>query len=415
MVITLCSTFLITLIMVYMIYYNLMSLQAYFGTPEKVTHYKARKTFLILIPAMNEESVISIPVSDLLDQDYPKNKFRVCVVADHCNDNTAKVAIENGACVITENTCPEAKRHGVGKSNTLDYGLHCIPDWKSYDYLIVIDSDNNVSSNFLQRMNDYACQFDEPEAIQACLESKKGHGFINTGLNMSFVRSNYFQQMPESKHDCASILGTGFATSIKKVLAPIDGFRFRTLTEDAYEELSILSNGGRIKFIPDCYIINENYSKLKQAKRGITRWQRGTFQCFLYFFNWSLSHVLIKPSIKSLHVLCRTTTLSKMLQLIIVWGSWLYTYISDAYLTAGFRLLIYPDWLQKVMFIASVIMTINIVLLENFYLLKSKHGLLKTTYMIFQAYLFQLFCNLTGLVAVSTFWKNKWIVSSHGK
>lgn len=89
----------------------------------------------------------------------------------------------------------------------------------------------------LQRLNDTINYYQQPEAVQAKLLSKPGKGIINHGLGVSFERANLFQQVPESIHGCASIYGTGFATSIRKVLVPIHGFRFKTLTEDAYEEL----------------------------------------------------------------------------------------------------------------------------------------------------------------------------------
>lgn len=137
-----------TVIFIYMIYYNLMSLRGYFAAPNIIPCSKPRNKFLVLLPSVNEESVINIPIDDLMKQSYPKSLYNVYVIADHCTDNTAQVAEDHGAKVITTAMNPDFKRHGIGKSNTLDYGLHQVPNWEKYDYMIVIDSDNNVSSNF---------------------------------------------------------------------------------------------------------------------------------------------------------------------------------------------------------------------------------------------------------------------------
>ncbi|MCD5562305.1 glycosyltransferase [Lactobacillus delbrueckii] len=171
----LVSTSLITLIMIYMIYYSLVSIKAYRGNFKIAPHHKARTKFLVLIPAVNEEAVINIPVDDLKNQKYPKKLFDVYVIADHCTDKTAMIAKKHGAKVITTEMGLNVKRHGVGKSNTLDYGLHYLGlnEWNKYKYVVVIDSDNNVASNFLQRLNDYAVEFSEPEAIQVHLDSKQ--------------------------------------------------------------------------------------------------------------------------------------------------------------------------------------------------------------------------------------------------
>lgn len=413
----LSSTILITLIMIYMIYYSLISIKAYQGKFRIAPHHKARTKFLVLIPAVNEESVISIPVIDLMHQKYPSKLYDVFTIADHCTDRTAEIARRYGAKVITTKMGLNIKRYGVGKSNTLDYGLHYLGfnKWNQYKYVVVIDSDNNVADNFLQRLNDYSIEFNEPEAIQVHLDSKQGHGFINKGLNMSFIRSNYFQQLPESDLGCASLLGTGFATSVKKVINKVNGFRFRTLTEDAYEELYVISHNGNIRFIPDTYVVNENYSKIKQAGRGVCRWQRGTYQCFLLMFNYAITHCLIKPSFKNFHILCRISTLSKMMQLLIIWGFWVWNYIfGSAFSNLRVDWLIYPIWAQHIMLALSVIMTLNIVVFENFYLLYPVYGSLKTIRFIIEAYLFQAFCVVLGVWAVLTFWKNKWVVSTHG-
>ena len=397
-------------------YYSLISIKAYRGNFNIVPHHKARTKFLVLIPAVNEENVISIPVIDLVHQKYPSKLYDTYVIADHCTDKTAQVAQQAGATVITTSMGLNIKRHGVGKSNTLDYGLHYIghKEWNRYKYVVVIDSDNNVSSNFLQRLNDYSVEFKEPEAIQVHLDSKRGKGFINKGLNMSFIRSNCFQQLPEGDLGCASLLGTGFATSISKVINKVNGFRFHTLTEDAYEELYIISRGGDVRFVPDAYVVNENYSQIKQAARGLSRWSRGTVQCMLYFLNYAFSHCVISPSFKSFHILCRISTLSKMMQLIIIWGFWVWNYIFGAALNLRVSWLIYPMWFQYAMLILSIIMTLNMVVFENFYLFYPSYGLWKTCYLIANAYVFQIFYNCINLWALVTFWENKWVVSTHG-
>ena len=68
--------------------------------------------------------MVSIPVTDMVNQTYPKELYTVVVVADHCTDNTAEIARKAGAQVITTKDNPGFVRHGIGKANTLDYGLH---------------------------------------------------------------------------------------------------------------------------------------------------------------------------------------------------------------------------------------------------------------------------------------------------
>lgn len=399
---------LLNIVLLYMLYYNVLSLWGYRNKSEKVRHYKPLTKFLVLIPAVNEASVISIPVKDVLKQKYPKELFSVVVIADHCTDNTAQIARQLGANVVETSDNPNFKRHGIGKANTLDYGLHQT-NWHDYDYMIVFDSDNEVSSNFLQRMNDFAIEFCQPEAMQSALKSKKGHGFINNGLNLSFKRSHRFQQIIESKYGAASILGTGFATRID-LLEKRDGFRFKSLVEDEYEELDIISHDGQVKYVHDAYVINENYSEIKQACRGLTRWSKGSFECWYRFILLALQNVLKRPlKLKNWHVFARISTLSKAMQLIILVVlmvlKWTINYKETQ--------IIMPDAYTAITSMLGITMTINTVFLETFAVLHEDHKFWQSVKIMFDSYVFSFFYQLLNIWAVLTFWKRKWTVSTH--
>src|ERR1700761_5623694 len=56
--------------------------------------------FDVIVPAHNEESVIERTVKSLLRIDWPRECFRVVVVADNCTDATADTARRAGAEVM---------------------------------------------------------------------------------------------------------------------------------------------------------------------------------------------------------------------------------------------------------------------------------------------------------------------------
>src|SRR5262249_34330901 len=56
--------------------------------------------FDIIVPAHNEELVIAAAVASLKSVDWPKDQFRVVVVADNCTDATAAIASKAGAHVM---------------------------------------------------------------------------------------------------------------------------------------------------------------------------------------------------------------------------------------------------------------------------------------------------------------------------
>ena len=67
--------------------------------------------FDVIVPAHDEEQNIAATVVSLLAVDYPRNRFRVVVVADNCTDKTAERAREAGADVIER---VDATKRGKG-------------------------------------------------------------------------------------------------------------------------------------------------------------------------------------------------------------------------------------------------------------------------------------------------------------
>src|SRR5271170_6041431 len=56
-----------------------------------------RLRFDIIVPAHDEELGVAATIESLLALDYPKELYRVIVVADNCTDATARVAAAAGA------------------------------------------------------------------------------------------------------------------------------------------------------------------------------------------------------------------------------------------------------------------------------------------------------------------------------
>ena len=56
--------------------------------------------FMAIIPAHNEEAVVTDLIESLKKQDYPKELLDIYVIADNCTDNTAFVAKNSRRCTI---------------------------------------------------------------------------------------------------------------------------------------------------------------------------------------------------------------------------------------------------------------------------------------------------------------------------
>src|SRR5437764_13459223 len=73
---------------------------AYAMPRQKLPANPRAAAMLVLIPAHDEEAGLPATLDSLDQVDYPRDRFRVVVVADRCNDATAAVARRCGAMCL---------------------------------------------------------------------------------------------------------------------------------------------------------------------------------------------------------------------------------------------------------------------------------------------------------------------------
>ncbi|HET6345079.1 MAG TPA: glycosyltransferase family 2 protein, partial [Myxococcota bacterium] len=101
--------------------------------------------FAVVVPAHNEQDQIAQTVASLKAVDYPADRFKVVVVADNCNDETAARAAAAGADVMQRTD--ETLR---GKGYALEHAFDRLLAGNEADALVVIDADTVVSKNLLR-------------------------------------------------------------------------------------------------------------------------------------------------------------------------------------------------------------------------------------------------------------------------
>jgi cellulose synthase/poly-beta-1,6-N-acetylglucosamine synthase-like glycosyltransferase len=118
------------------------------------------RRFDIIVPAHNEETEIARTVQVLLAMDYPRELYRVLVVADNCTDATADEALKAGAEVLLR-----ASTDRRGKGHALAYAFDRSLSDGFADVIVVIDADTIASSNLLKA---FAARFEAgAEVVQA--------------------------------------------------------------------------------------------------------------------------------------------------------------------------------------------------------------------------------------------------------
>lgn len=101
--------------------------------------------FDIIVPAHDEATGIAEVVKSLQRLDWPREAFRILVVADNCSDMTAANASKAGACVL-ERHHPELR----GKGHALQFGFDYCLSHAGAQAFVVVDADSRVSRNLLR-------------------------------------------------------------------------------------------------------------------------------------------------------------------------------------------------------------------------------------------------------------------------
>jgi cellulose synthase/poly-beta-1,6-N-acetylglucosamine synthase-like glycosyltransferase len=166
-----------------------------------------RRRLAVLVPAHDEASMIASTLRSVISQLAPND--RVLVVADNCSDDTAAVAINEGAEVIVRS---DSLRRGKGYA--LDFGVrHLERDGRGPpDIVVIIDADCQVSESAIDRLARMCARTAHP--IQAMYVM---HTAENAGIKMriaEFAWAIKNQVRPLGLHRLGlscQLMGTGMA------------------------------------------------------------------------------------------------------------------------------------------------------------------------------------------------------------
>ena len=107
--------------------------------------YSRKNKFLILYPAYNEDRVIIHSVEKFLLQDYPSDLYRVVVISDHMRPETNEYLTKLPITLLT----PTFEKSS--KAKAMQYAMEQVEE--KFDFVVVMDADNVVRSEFLQQLN----------------------------------------------------------------------------------------------------------------------------------------------------------------------------------------------------------------------------------------------------------------------
>lgn len=265
------------------LYQLIFSLAGLFWTEKELPVVSKQRRMAVLIPAYKEDSVIVGVAEEALEQDYPKDKFKVYVIADSIQDETLTSLAQTGA-----ETIPVSFEEST-KSKALNVALDILSE-EIFDVFVILDADNIMSPDFLKRIN---AEFElGHRVIQGCRAAKNFNTSMAVLDGISESINNHILCKGQVEFGLsARLAGSGMAFDAKlfrRVMPEIDaigGF-------DKALELSLTSQGERIYYAEHATIYDEKVSKPEHFSKQRSRWIAAQFHYAKQYFPHALKTFL---------------------------------------------------------------------------------------------------------------------------
>ncbi len=241
---------------------------------------KAKKNFrfAVFIPAYKEDGVILEVAKRALDQHYPTSFFDVVVVADSLRPETVQ-SLQNLPIKLIEVSFESST-----KVKSLNYALKNLGD--QYDCAVILDADNVMYPNFLEKMN---------EAHQSGLSVIQGQRVPkNTDNSLSLldglseaINNHVYRQGTVALGLSASINGSGVSFDferLKKLLSEMEsvgGF-------DRELELMLLAEGTKVYYFKSAKVLDEKVHKTEVFENQRKRWISSQYHYLAKYFREGL-------------------------------------------------------------------------------------------------------------------------------
>lgn len=223
--------------------------------------------FTVLIPAHNEEKSIRDTVQSCSGLDYPRHLLKIVVVADNCQDETARVAREGGA-VCWERTDDQRR----GKGHALAWGIERVLA-EGCDAVVVLDADCVIDRDALSVFDRYLTG--GARVIQAaCVALNPDESAISYAIAIGNALENDLFLYPKSRLGLAVFLGgTGMVLDCR--LLEARPWRAHSIAEDVEYGLGLLQDGVCVHFVREAGIRTIVPSRPEQLRVQRDRWAAG--------------------------------------------------------------------------------------------------------------------------------------------
>jgi cellulose synthase/poly-beta-1,6-N-acetylglucosamine synthase-like glycosyltransferase len=263
-------------------------------------------TFAVLIPGYKEDQIIIDTAKVALEQDYPKEKFRVLVLADQFKKSTVEEIRKLGAEVL------EVQFENSTKAKSLNEGLKYFAD-SAPEAVVILDADNLMMQGVLRQFS---------QAMHAGFQVVQGHRtakntqtpFATLDAANEEVGNSIFRKGHRKLGLPSALIGSGMCFDFK-LFVDLMADILDVSGEDKLLELKLMDQGYNIEYLPDALILDEKVANSGNFSKQRTRWVGVQLHYLRHYFFKGLLHFLKTGNLSYFDKVVQFALVSKVLMM----------------------------------------------------------------------------------------------------
>ena len=259
-----------TISVAYITFYALVSLFSRKGIKTVDVPESPESTFLVFFPAYSEDRVIVGSVKKFLFQNYPQDKYHVAVISDHQQESTERLLSDLPVTVLR----PVFDKSS--KAKALQYAISEVSG--QYDYVVVLDADNIVETDFLHRLNILLKEGYKAVQCHRCAKNSDSSVSVLDGVSEE-INNTLFRKAHNLIGLSSALIGSGMCFDYSWFSSHVT--KLTTAGEDRELEVFLLREGIYIKYADDILVFDEKVSSADNFQRQRQRWMSAQVNCFL--------------------------------------------------------------------------------------------------------------------------------------
>lgn len=229
-----------------------------------------QRSFLVIFPAYGEDIVILHTISSFLNQHYPQDKYSIVVVSDHMSEETNAKLSELPISLLQ----PQFERSS--KAKALQFAFNNTKD--NYDNIVILDADNVVKPDFLERLNQICDQGFTAIQCHRCAKNANNNIARLDGISEE-INNSLFRMGHNNIGMSSALIGSGMCFDF-------DWFKthvhlLSTAGEDREIEKMLLIEHIFIKYAADIDVYDEKVGNEENFQRQRQRWMSAQLNSLL--------------------------------------------------------------------------------------------------------------------------------------